>query len=87
MFTPTFDNAVIRAHNHPPGASEPGRHRLHEDLRDALGMVDVRVLDDVVCRARSAVQKQGGRSSQGQFTQEVQHDRLRPRVVHALLRA
>ena len=42
--------AVILAHNHPSGVAEPSRAdtRLTERLRDALGLVDIRVLDHVV---------------------------------------
>jgi len=42
--------AVILAHNHPSGVAEPSRAdtRLTERLRDALGLVDVRVLDHVI---------------------------------------
>jgi len=42
--------AVILAHNHPSGVAEPSRAdtRLTDRLRDALGLVDVRVLDHVI---------------------------------------
>lgn len=42
--------AVILAHNHPSGVAEPSRAdtRLTERLRDALGLVDIRVLDHIV---------------------------------------
>lgn len=42
--------AVILAHNHPSGVTEPSRAdtRLTERLREALGLVDIRVLDHVV---------------------------------------
>lgn len=42
--------AVILAHNHPSGVAEPSRAdtRLTERLREALGLVDIRVLDHVV---------------------------------------
>lgn len=42
--------AVILAHNHPSGVAEPSRAdtRLTERLRDALGLVDIRVLDHVI---------------------------------------
>lgn len=42
--------AVILAHNHPSGVAEPSRsdEAITRRLRDALGLVDVRVLDHVV---------------------------------------
>lgn len=42
--------AVIFAHNHPSGVAEPSPadHALTRRLRDALGLVDVRVLDHFV---------------------------------------
>lgn len=42
--------AVILAHNHPSGVAEPSRadESLTRRLRDALALVDVRVLDHVV---------------------------------------
>lgn len=42
--------AVILAHNHPSGVAEPSRAdiRLTRRLVDALGLIDVRVLDHVV---------------------------------------
>ncbi|MDX1610624.1 MAG: DNA repair protein RadC [Halofilum sp. (in: g-proteobacteria)] len=42
--------AVILAHNHPSGVAEPSRAdtRLTERLRDALSLVDIRVLDHLV---------------------------------------
>jgi len=42
--------AVILAHNPPAGVAEPSRAdmRLTERLRDALGLVDIRVLDHLV---------------------------------------
>ncbi len=42
--------AVILAHNHPSGVAEPSQADRHitERLRDALGLVDVRVLDHIV---------------------------------------
>lgn len=42
--------AVILAHNHPSGVAEPSGadRRLTERLRDALGLVDVRVLDHLI---------------------------------------
>ena len=43
-------NAVILAHNHPSGVSEPSPadRSLTERLRQALALVDVRVLDHIV---------------------------------------
>ena len=42
--------AVIFAHNHPSGIAEPSQadHRITDKLKDALGMVDVRVLDHFI---------------------------------------
>ena len=42
--------AVILAHNHPSGVAEPSRadQQLTKRLTDALGFVDVRVLDHIV---------------------------------------
>lgn len=43
-------SAVIFAHNHPSGVAEPSRadRDITTRLRDALGMVDIRVLDHLV---------------------------------------
>ncbi|EKF9988748.1 DNA repair protein RadC [Vibrio cholerae] len=42
--------AVILAHNHPSGVAEPSQadRRITERLRDALGLVEIRVLDHFV---------------------------------------
>lgn len=42
--------AVIFSHNHPSGIAEPSQadQRITERLRDALALVDVRVLDHIV---------------------------------------
>ncbi len=42
--------AVILAHNHPSGVAEPSRadEALTQRLKDALGLVDIRVLDHIV---------------------------------------
>jgi DNA repair protein RadC len=42
--------AVILAHNHPSGVAEPSQAdlRITQRLRDALALVDVRVLDHVI---------------------------------------
>jgi len=42
--------AVIFAHNHPSGVAEPSRadEALTQSLKQALGVVDVRVLDHFV---------------------------------------
>ncbi|AGA32102.1 DNA repair protein RadC [Thioalkalivibrio nitratireducens DSM 14787] len=42
--------AVILAHNHPSGVAEPSRadEAITRRLREALGLVDVRVLDHVI---------------------------------------
>ncbi|WP_048667371.1 JAB domain-containing protein, partial [Vibrio crassostreae] len=43
-------SAVIFAHNHPSGDSNPSQadRRITERLKDALALVDVRVLDHIV---------------------------------------
>jgi DNA repair protein RadC len=45
--------AVILAHNHPSGVPEPSRadELITQRLRDALGLVDVRVLDHLIVGA------------------------------------
>ncbi|WP_188005896.1 RadC family protein [Vibrio cholerae] len=42
--------AVILAHNHPSGVAEPSQadRRITDHLRDALGLVEIRVLDHFV---------------------------------------
>ena len=42
--------AVILAHNHPSGVAEPSQadELITARLRDALGLVDIRVLDHIV---------------------------------------
>lgn len=42
--------AAIFAHNHPSGVAEPSQadHRITDRLKDALAMVDVRVLDHFI---------------------------------------
>ncbi len=42
--------AVVFAHNHPSGVAEPSRsdEMLTASLRQALGLVDVRVLDHLI---------------------------------------
>lgn len=42
--------AIIFSHNHPSGVAEPSQadRRITERLRDALGLVDIRVLDHIV---------------------------------------
>jgi DNA repair protein RadC len=49
--------AVILAHNHPSGVAEPSGSdiKITERLRQALGLIDVRVLDHVVVSATMAV--------------------------------
>ena len=43
-------SAVVLAHNHPSGAVQPSHadHLLTQTLRDALALVDIRVLDHVI---------------------------------------
>tara|TARA_R110001583_G_scaffold194980_1_gene368063 strand:+ start:83 stop:598 length:516 start_codon:yes stop_codon:yes gene_type:complete len=42
--------AVIFSHNHPSGESEPSEadKRITQKLKDALGLIDVRVLDHII---------------------------------------
>ncbi len=49
--------AVIFAHNHPSGVAEPSQadKRITERLRDALLMVDIRVLDHIVVGGNEVV--------------------------------
>lgn len=49
--------AVIFAHNHPSGLAEPSRadELLTRALRDALALVDVRVLDHVIVAGHASV--------------------------------
>jgi len=49
--------AVIFAHNHPSGLAEPSRadELLTRTLRDALALVDVRVLDHVIVAGTASV--------------------------------
>lgn len=43
-------SALVFAHQHPSGIAEPSQsdHRITERLRDALGLVDIRVLDHFI---------------------------------------
>lgn len=49
--------AVIFAHNHPSGVAQPSQadELLTRNLKDALGLVDVKVLDHFVIAGRSAL--------------------------------
>ncbi len=49
--------AVILAHNHPSGIAEPSQsdRRITERLRDALALVDIRLLDHIVIGDGEAV--------------------------------
>jgi DNA repair protein RadC len=49
--------AVIVAHNHPSGVAEPSQadHRITERLRDALALVDIRLIDHVIVGANECV--------------------------------
>jgi DNA repair protein RadC len=49
--------AVILAHNHPSGVAEPSRadELLTQSLRQALALVDIRVLDHIVIAGSNAV--------------------------------
>jgi DNA repair protein RadC len=50
-------SAVILAHNHPSGVPEPSRadELITQCLRQALGLIDVRVIDHVIVGGASAV--------------------------------
>lgn len=50
-------SAAIFAHNHPSGQPEPSTAdiRITERLRDALGLIDIRVLDHLVVGSSSVV--------------------------------
>jgi DNA repair protein RadC len=49
--------AVILAHNHPSGVAEPSEadQRITRRLKDALGLVDIRVLDHLVIGDQASV--------------------------------
>jgi DNA repair protein RadC len=49
--------AVIFAHNHPSGAAQPSRadELLTRNLKDALGLVDIKVLDHFIIAGRQAI--------------------------------
>lgn len=49
--------AVILAHNHPSGVAEPSRadELLTQALKQALGLVDCRVLDHFVVAGREVI--------------------------------
>lgn len=49
--------AVVLAHNHPSGEATPSRadEALTRRLKDALGLIDVRVLDHVVVTAQKCL--------------------------------
>lgn len=49
--------AVIIAHNHPSGVAEPSQadELITQRLRDALGLVDIRVLDHLIVAGPEAV--------------------------------
>ena len=42
--------AIVLAHNHPSGISEPSQsdHIITNKLKEALGLIDVRVLDHFI---------------------------------------
>jgi len=48
--------AVILGHNHPSGLCEPSAadKRITERLKAALGLIDVRVLDHIICSTSDA---------------------------------
>ena len=49
--------AVVLAHNHPSGVAEPSRcdELITRTMREALGLVDVRVLDHFVVTGAAAI--------------------------------
>ena len=46
--------AVLLAHNHPSGVTEPSQadQRITQRLKEALALIDVRVLDHLIVGAR-----------------------------------
>jgi DNA repair protein RadC len=55
--------AVILAHNHPSGVAEPSQadELITYRLRDALGLVDIRVLDHLIVGDNRACSSLAGR--------------------------
>lgn len=49
--------AVILGHNHPSGVPEPSQsdERITQQLKEALGLIDVRVLDHIIIGGMKAV--------------------------------
>ena len=49
--------AVILAHNHPSGVAEPSQAdlRITQQLKNALALVDIRVLDHVIVATESSI--------------------------------
>jgi DNA repair protein RadC len=49
--------AVIFAHNHPSGAAQPSQadELLTRNLKDALGLVDVKVLDHFIVAGQQTI--------------------------------
>jgi DNA repair protein RadC len=49
--------AVIFVHNHPSGVAEPSRADEHitQKLKDALALIDIRVLDHIIVTAESTL--------------------------------
>ena len=49
--------AVVFAHNHPSGVCEPSRadHAITQRLKDALALIDVRVLDHIIVGGTDAL--------------------------------
>lgn len=54
--------AVILCHNHPSGVAEPSQAdiRITENLKQALGTVDIRVLDHIIVAERSTSMAEQG---------------------------
>ena len=50
-------SAVIFAHNHPAGSTEPSQadQLLTRQLRESLSMIDVRVLDHLIVAGQQTV--------------------------------
>jgi DNA repair protein RadC len=49
--------ALILAHNHPSGVSEPSQADIHltQHLKKALALVDIRLLDHLIITATGAL--------------------------------
>ena len=73
--------AVILTHNHPSGVAEPSQAdlRITQRLRDALSLVDVRVLDHVIVAAEGASRSRSWGCSEAVTASRSRRPRLRRR--------